>query len=456
MKLNFAKRNFPGQSRREFLLKTGRVVSTVGAAAALAPFGSVNAFAQSADYKAMVCVFQFGGNDANNMFVPMGAKYSTYASIRGSVAIPQASLLPVPTVAGDPFGLHPSLAPIHAHYAAKRLAVVSNVGMLVRPTTKAEYKSNSVPVPMNLFSHSDQQMQWQNASPIAPSGTGWGGRIADRLQGLNSPSNFPPSVAISGNSLQLIGVETKPTTVADGFGISGNDGSAAANARQASLQEMLQFDSGVVLFQAASTTLKDGIDVVKQIQDAASGAPPLATVFPGSGLGQQLAQVARIVQIRAALGMKRQIFFVSQGGYDTHDGQLPNHANLLADLAASMQAFYNATVEMSVTDQVATFTESEFNRTFQPNGNAGTDHAWGGHCLVLGGPVKGGDMFGTFPELALLGPDDSGSRGNWIPTTSLDQYGATLAQWFGVHPIDLPLVFPNLVNFPVKTLPFML
>ncbi|MDX2182198.1 MAG: DUF1501 domain-containing protein [Bryobacteraceae bacterium] len=455
MSRKFAKRNFSGQSRREFLLKTGRVVSTVGAAAALAPFGAVNAFAQASDYKAMVCIFQFGGNDANNMVVPMGARYAEYAAGRPSIAIPQASLLSTPTAGGEAFGLHPSLAPIHAHYAAKRLAIVANVGMLVRPTTKAEYKANSVPVPMNLFSHSDQQMQWQNASPNAPSSTGWGGRVADRLQGLNAPSSFPPSVAINGNALQLIGLETKPTTVADGFGISGNDGSAAANARQASLQEMLQFDSGVVLFQAANTVLNDGIAVVKLIQDAASSAGPLTTAFPGSSLGQQLAQVAKIVQIRAALGMKRQIFFVTQGGYDTHDGQLPTHANLLADLAASMQAFYNATVEMGVTDQVVTFTESEFNRTFNPNGNVGTDHAWGGHCLALGGPVKGGDMYGQFPTLALTGPDDSGTRGNWIPTTSLDQYGATFAQWFGVHPIDLPLVFPNIVNFPVKTLPFM-
>jgi uncharacterized protein (DUF1501 family) len=191
------------------------------------------------------------------------------------------------------------------------------------------------------------------------------------------------------------------------------------------------------------------------LNSALSGAPPLTANFPSSNLGQQLSQVARVIQVRAALGMRRQIFFVSQGGFDTHQGQLSAQYPLLADLSLCMNAFYNALVTLGVAGQVTTFTESEFSRTLMPNTTSGTDHGWGGHCLVLGGSVLGGKLYGTFPTLALSGPDDSGSRGAWIPTTSLDQYGATLAQWFGVASTDMPIVFPNLANFTTKTVGFL-
>jgi uncharacterized protein (DUF1501 family) len=455
---SFSWRPLPAQSgrtRREFLTKAGRLISTIGAAGALTPFSAVNAFAQGSDYKALVCVFLFGGNDANNMIVPLDSRYATYASVRGTVAIPQSSLLPVVTASGEVHGLHPSLAPIHPLWAAKKMASVLNVGTLVKPTTKAAYQSNSVPIPSNLFSHSDQQQQWQTASPLMASATGWGGRVADKIQGLNLPSNFPPSVAISGNSLQLQGFETKPTTIQGNFGIEGNNGSGRGNARMGALQEILKLDSGVVLFQAANRILGDSIGLAKQVEEAINSGPAMAG-FPGSSLGQQFAQVARIIQARAALGMRRQIFFLSQGGYDTHNGQLPDHANLLSDLAQSMLAFYNATTTMGVADQVTTFMESEFNRTFTPNGNVGTDHAWGTHVLALGGSVLGGKAIGSFPVLAVKGPDDvSDTRGNWIPAFSLDQYGATFAQWFGVNAVDLNFVFPHLANFSQKTLGFL-
>ena len=444
-------------SRREFLLKGGRLVSTIGAAATLAPFGAVNALAQSgSDYKAIVCIFMFGGNDANNMIVPMGPNHAAYQKIRQGLALPEGSLLSTPTSKGLPFGLHGSLAPIHPLYASKKLALIANVGMLVKPLSRDQYRTGAVPAPNNLFSHSDQQQQWQNASPLAPATTGWAGRVADRVQGLNAPSNFPAAVAINGNSLQLIGQVTRPTTISgDDFGIAGNDGNIVSDARQNALQEMLKFDSGVVLFQAANRILSDAVAVSKLVDDATRGASALTTAFPGSGLGQQLAEVAKIIQARQVLGMKRQIFFVSQGGFDTHSAQLGTHAGLMNELSQAMLAFYNATAEMGIADKVVTFTESEFNRTFQPNGSVGSDHAWGTHTLVMGGSVLGGDMYGSFPTHALQGPSDSGDRGNWIPTTSLDQYGATMAQWFGVNPLDLGLVFPNLVNFTQKTMGFL-
>ena len=445
-------------SRRQFMLKSGRLLSTAFSAAALAPFGLVSAHAQStSSYKAMVCIFLFGGNDANNMVVPMGASYTPYQTVRQGLAIPQASLLPVTNSAGATYGLHPSLQPIHPLYATGKLAVVNNVGMLVRPTTRAQFTARTVPVPNNLFSHSDQQQQWQNASPLVASTTGWAGRVADRVNLLNQPSNFPPSVSISGNSLQLIGQSTLPTTInSTEFGIAGSDHTPASDARTAALQEMLAFDSGAVLLQTANTVLRDAIRVAQLVEDATRNSPALVSQFPGTGLGQQLAEVAKIIQARTALGMRRQIFFVTQGGFDTHNGQLGSQANLLTQLALGMGAFHNAMGELGVQDSVVQFTESEFSRTFQPNNGAGTDHAWGGHCLALGGGVKGGNTYGRFPVLALGGDDDSGNRGNWIPTISQDQYGAGIAQWFGVPANELTQVFPNLVNFSTPTAGFMM
>jgi len=443
---NHSQRTF---SRRQFL-------STMGAAAAVARFGSMNALAQtSGDYKALVCIFQFGGNDSNNMLVPLGSGYSAYQNVRLNVSIGSSELLPVSTSSGAVYGLHPALAQLHPLWGQGKLAAVANVGMLVRPTTRAQYVAGSVPVPSNLFSHSDQQFQWQAASPQATSLTGWCGRIADRLQSYNAPSIFPTGVAVSGNSQQLVGATTSPATVSEGAALLGNDGSALAAARLASLQEMLQFDSGLAVYQAASRTMKDALDLAQLLDNAFRTAPPLTSYFPTTSLGQQLAQVARMIQVRSALGMRRQIFFVTHGGYDTHQGQLAPHNTLMADLGGSMSAFYNALVSLGVAGQVVTFTESEFNRTLMPNTSVGTDHAWGGHCLVMGGNVAGTNLYGTFPTLALGGPDDAGNRGSWIPTTSLDQYGATLAQWFGVSAADLGIVFPNLANFTTKTLGFL-
>lgn len=439
-------------TRRDLLRSGARTLLTTTAAASLGHLGRVSAYAQSGtDYKALVCIFLFGGNDANNVVVPLDStRYAAYQAVRQNLAIPAAQLLPAPALDGALYGLHPSMAALAPLYAspAQDLAVVANVGMLVRPTTREQYLGRAVPVPGNLFSHSDQQQQWQNAAPLGGVTTGWAGRVADKIVGLNYPSNFPPSIGVSGNSLQLIGQTTQPTTVqGEGFGLDGSDDSAQAVARDAALREILTVSSGAVLVQASSQVLGDALKVAQLVDDATSNATPLVTQFPNTGLGQQLAQVARIIQVRAALGLKRQIFFCSLGGFDTHSGQLGTHANLLTELSQAMLAFYNATGELGVRDGVVTFTESEFSRTFQPNGTIGTDHAWGGHQIVMGGAVRGGDLYGRFPTLALRGPDDSGDRGNWIPSVSLDQYGATMAQWFGVPAAELASVFPNLANF---------
>lgn len=445
-----------GFSRRDFLRTGCRTVTAIGSAAALGQMGRISAFAQGADYKALVCVFLFGGNDANNVVVPVGAGYTPYKNVRQNLAIPEANLLAINSSKGT-FGLHPSMTALHALYtstaAVKPAAILANVGTLVKPTNRQQYLGGQYPVPLNLFSHSDQTQQWQNAAPQGGqptiTGTGWSGRIADHVQLLNGVTAFPAAIGVSGNALQLIGQQTQPTTISgSNFGLDGSDHTPASDARDASLQEMLLFDSGVTLVHAASGVLKASIDVAKLADQATQSAPPLNTVFPQTGLGQQLAQVAKIIQVRTALGMRRQIFFCSLGGFDTHSDQLAQQVNLLRELSDAMAAFYAATGEMGVQNQVTTFTESEFSRTFQPNGTAGTDHAWGSHAIILGGAVKGGDIYGSFPTLALSGPDDSGGRGNWIPTTALDQYGAALATWFGVSAVDLPSIFPNIGNFP--------
>lgn len=439
------------RSRREFLAAAGQTA----AASAFARFGMMNANAQSSsDYKALVCVFLFGGNDGHNTVAPKDAAHAQYANLRGALAISQADLLSVPARNGKEYGFHPNLAAIHPFYGEGKLAVVANVGVLFRPTTRDQYRNRTGPIPSNLFSHSDQQQQWQTGHFDYSRGTGWGGRTADRMAYMNAPSKFPTAVSLAGNQIMLTGAETTPAAIAPGGGmqLTGNGTAAFREARQRALQEMIGMDSGLTMVQAAAQTLRDGLDIGKLINEALAAAPPLQTAFPNTNLGRQLLEVARLIASRQQLGMRRQIFFASIGGFDTHANQLVTHANLMTQLGEALHAFYRATEEMGVADAVVTFTESEFGRTMNPAAGAGTDHAWGSHHLVLGASVKGGDVVGTYPNLALGGPDDAGSRGSYIPTISLDQYGASFASWFGVPPAGLDAIFPNLVNFSDRTL----
>ena len=442
-------------SRRKLLQ-----LAAFGVASRMMPLGALNAFAQSTgDYRALVCVFLFGGNDADNMVVPIdGQARMDYESVRASLLLDAASLLPIGSVnhatyGTTTYGLHPGMT--HLHAIASKLAVVANVGTLVKPLTKDEYRLKLQPVPQALFSHADQQRQLQTASPIVPSGTGWGGRLADRLQGLNAPSTFPTGVSVSGTSVLLAGAMSQPVTLTTGspLQLSGSSGTLGA-ARNGGLQQLLNFDTGFSMIQQASLTLSQGMQTGNVLTNALTRAAPLSTAFPTTSLGRQLEQIAKVIQVRAALGMKRQIFFCSTGGFDTHSDQLTQHAGLLAGVSEAMAAFYRATEELGVDRQVTTFTKSDFARTFQPNPTFGTDHAWGANHLVLGGAVNSG-LYGEFPTLQLDGPDTTDSRGRWIPSTGMDQYGATLASWFGLSSGDLNLVFPNLRNFPIANLGFV-
>ena len=438
------------KSRRDFLRLGCRTISTLGAAAAFGEAGLVSARAQTtSDYKALVCIFMFGGNDGNNLLIPSDTPtYNMYKGIRQNLAIAQASLVPL---ANTTFGLHPAMAalgPLFTNAAGnvKRVALVANVGTLVQPVTRGSNGNLVGSVPVNLFSHSDQTSEWQNAKPQGGATTGWEGRMADRIFAGGTPQ-FPPAIGVGGSALQLVGTNqgTQPAAITlSGFSLLAPSTDPGTTA----LQNMLNIQGGPTLIQAAQKSLNDAIGVARAVDAAVNNSNPLVTTFPNTDIGSQLAQVAKIIQVRASLGATRQIFFCSQGGFDTHSDQLPQQSQLLGNLAAAMAAFDAALGELGETNNVTTFTESEFSRTFQPNGNAGTDHAWGSNHIVMGGAVQGGMIFGKYPTLALNTTDDSGDRGNWIPTTSTDQYGASLANWFGLQAADVPYVFPNLANFP--------
>ena len=425
----------------------------------LSKFGLVSALAQgTTDYKALVCIFMFGGNDGNNMLVPIDSRYAGYQQARGGIALPQAQLLPLQSGGQSIYGLHPNMPEMQGYFNnQKNLALVANVGTLVQPTTQAAYKAYTN-LPQNLYSHSDQQDQWQSAQLAGTPLSGWAGKVADSVQSsYNSAALFPPILSISGNPIFCTGITSRPFSMNPGQppGLQGFDTSAASQARFAATQQLLTFDSGLNMVQAANSVTGQAVQYAVVLSDALKNIPALQTKFPNNYLAQQLQQVAQVIAARSALRVSQQIFFCSYGGFDTHSDQLTQQVQLLTTVSQSMSAFYQATQELGVANQVTSFTLSEFSRTLQPGSNGGTDHAWGSHHMVLGGAVQGNAVYGTFPTLALGGPDDADQNGRWIPTTALDQYAATLATWFGVSAANLPSIFPNLANFSTTNLGFL-
>jgi uncharacterized protein (DUF1501 family) len=338
-------------------------------------------------------------------------------------------------------------------FGSGNLALLANVGVLKAPTTRQDFLSNSPSIPFHLFSHLDQEQQWQTGSSGSDVATGWGGRIIEALQG--QAGAFPTLVSVGGDSLFCRSSSVLPISIAPGgpFGFVGLDGPAGAERAQV-MQQLLALSSDAALVQTLEGRLSDAFKYSAVLGGEISSAPPLSTVFPHSYLGAQLSQVAQIIQVRQALGVKRQVFFAIQGGFDTHSDQLPLQQALLSDLDASLSAFYAATSELGVDRSVTAFTLSDFSRTLLPNNN-GSDHGWGSHHLIVGGAVDGGRIFGQFPELALGGPDDSTREGRWIPTTSVDQYAATLAAWFGVPNESMQTIAPYIENFKVTSLGFV-
>jgi uncharacterized protein (DUF1501 family) len=446
------------RSRRDFLRDTLRSVTALGAVGSMAKFGEMNALAATgSNYQALVCIFLLGGNDGHNTVVPITTaqqNYSLYSQNRGGLAIPQGSLLPISNGA-DTYGLHPSLVEIQGLYNQGKAAVLANVGMLVQPLTRSVYlTNNSAIIPSALFSHSDQSSQWQTGIPSGNGSSGWGGRITDLLQSQNSAGIFPPVTATNSCQLFCTGVDTFPATVPPtGMATLNQLSSASANA---GMQQLLTFDNGVQLVQAANGIMTRGNTYAKTLTGLLSTAPALHTQFPaGNPLAAQLQTVANVMSVRNQLGLTRQIFFCLLDGFDTHSAQVETQTPLLQQLSQAVLAFYQATQELGIDGSVTTFTASEFGRTLTPSGADGSDHAWGNHHFVIGSGVTGGKFYGKFPLLVPGGSDDAGTRGVLLPTTAVDQYGATLAQWFGVPQSSLATVFPNIANFGTNPLGFL-
>jgi uncharacterized protein (DUF1501 family) len=447
--------------RRQFLRQAAcSAVGTSALVSTIMDLYAVNAAAQSAsDYKALVCIFQFGGNDSSNMLVPRaGGTYAAYAGLRGALALPGAQILPItPTINdGIDYGLHPSMVGLQTLFQQGRVAFVRNVGTLIAPVTRAQYVQGGSSIPTQLFSHSDQQLQWQTSyternGPV----TGWGGRIADLLTSLNGTSQVSLSIALNGSNTFQVGRDVYQLQIAPWGTVSleGYDVEHPTDPETRALSRMIRKQHANVFESVYAGTVKRALDSDAFVRAALENQPPLQTVFPDSWLGAQLNMAARMIQAQAALGQRRQIFFCGIGGWDTHDEQLQDHAELLAELSQAMTAFYLATAEIGKANQVTTFTASDFGRTFESNGR-GSDHGWGGHHIVMGGAVQGARLYGRYPQLVIEGPDDTDS-GRWIPSTSVDEYAATLARWFGVSATDMPLVFPNIGRFANPNLGFM-
>jgi uncharacterized protein (DUF1501 family) len=423
-------------------------------------FSLVSAMAAPAaaptDYKALVCIFMFGGNDSNNTVVSID-NYTNYANNRGVLAIPQAQLLQISPKGGGSFGLHPSLTGLQSLFESKVLAVLCNVGTLTSPITKSQYQAGTHP--FQLFSHSDQQSQWQTSIASSDAPTGWGGRMADATQ--DPSTNFPTLCSIAGVPVFTVGSIAQPLTLPPAP--TPLNQTLRLVQPDSDIQPILAFDhasSSPTLVSAASNITQFALHNSSLL----SSNPTLMTSFPNTPLGNQLLQVAKLISLSSSLGLKRQIFFCSIGGFDTHTVQLPTQMALLQQLGDAMAAFYKATTELGVSSKVTTFTLSDFSRTFRPAGTVvttvGSDHAWGSHQFVMGGSVLGGDFFGTFPDLAVGGNHDAdsgtGARGRWIPTTSVDEYASTLALWYGLSSTDLSTVFPNIGMFPTTNLGFLM
>jgi uncharacterized protein (DUF1501 family) len=456
-------------SRRKFL-KTASNLSLVGAATpfALNLAALSAASAQTAgDYKALVCIFMLGGNDHGNTVLATDSEsWSIYNNLRGggdaAIALPEASaaggvlpITPATTQSGRSFALHPELGSLQAMFNNGTAAIASNIGPLVAPVTRAQYLNESVPVPPKLFSHNDQQSVWQ---AFGPEGAlfGWGGRIGDLVASMNAEQSFT-CISPAGNAVWIAGDQTVPYQISVAgptsiYGVRGGP-SAWPSGVASIFEDLITQTGGNVFEQSIATTTRASIDAQQKLEaalvaDASLAAPPTVPLTGRPNwLATQLRIVARIIGARATLGMRRQVFLVTLGGFDTHDNQVARHTPLVQELSQAIQYFNDlmANPAVNASNDVTVATASEFGRTMVTNGD-GTDHGWGSHHFVVGGAVSGGDIYGQFPSYTRDGVDDVGN-GRLLPKYAVDQYGATLARWMGVDDALLNDVFPNLQNF---------
>jgi len=434
--------------------------STAGVLAAL---GNLNLVHAASDYKALVCLFMFGGNDGHNMIVSKDAvQYNAYKAARGALTLAPNQLLDIVDNAQGNFGFHYSMPEMQSLYNSGRLAVMANVGNLVQPT----YYANQSVVPTQLRSHSDQVVQMQTGIPTSGASTGWGGRSVDLMQtayGYNSGSQFPASISMNSPALFCSGSVVQGTSLQPGNyfdqSFTGIYPPAAGLARLNGLKAIIQAASGNAIIDAANRSMNSAV-TLNPILKGAAGAINFQKPFPQTSIGNQMAEIARIISLNSQLGIGRQVFFCSLGAFDTHGGQSYQQQENLLEVSKALDAFYAATGQLGVANQVTTFTMSDFGRTLQPSGS-GSDHGWGNHHLVMGGAVNGGRFYGRFPLMSnysnfnSTADDYADTRGTMLPSTSLSQYGATLAQWFGAADNQLDSLFPTLPNFPVRNLGFV-
>ncbi len=456
-------------ARRAFM----RRASLLGVAGAAAPWAmnlslmadaaaASNGALAAGDYKALVCVFLYGGNDYANTLPPMDASNNaTYNTVRGSLATPLPSLQATaltPNTAlpgGMLYGLAPDLAPLKTLWDTERMAVQLNVGPLIQPTTLAQYQARSVRLPPKLFSHNDQQSIWQSSLPEG-STSGWGGRVGDLMLSGNGVNSGLTCISVTGNAVYLSGTTALQYQVSSNGAVaiagvnSALNGSATA---QQALRSLITAERAGWFANEYSRVTRRSINAEAQVTSSLAALPTMNTVFASTGLSNQLKMVARLIAARSSFGVGRQVFMVSLGGFDLHDNLVANHPGLLAQVSGAMKSFYDATVELGVADKVTAFTASDFGRTLSSNGD-GSDHGWGSHHFVVGGAVKGRQFYGRAPVTAVGGPDDVG-QGRLLPTTAVDQFAATLARWMGVSATDLPLVVPGIGGFSVKDLGFV-
>jgi len=387
----------------------------------------------------------------------VGADYAAYAKARADLALPQSSLLsfaPKTYRDGRTYGLNQAVPELQSLFGQGKIAFLANVGTLTQPTTFAQYKAG-LGLPQSLFSHSDQVSQWQSSISDRPSETGWGGRMADLVNAMNSNNQISMSITLNGINRFEVGNSVTQYALYYGGVTKLNSGgvSPGSGVRNAAIRKIMAAPQSNLLAAALGGITNDAIGDADFLDGVLKGAPALKTAFPAGIFAQRLQTIARVISVASTLGLKRQIFFVQLGGWDLHGGQVDGHGPLLAEISKALSAFYASTVELGVENQVTTFTASDFGRTYVPNAG-GTDHGWGNHQLIMGGAVKGGDIYGRMPSLTVGGPDDT-SRGRWIPSTSVDEYNATLATWFGVSASNLATALPNIGRFAKPNLGFL-
>lgn len=455
-------------SRRNFLT---RLALGIGGASLLATqdklqliqsaMAASSSVGTTSTHKSLVCVFLYGGNDAFNMLIPYSqSAYQRYVTDRSVMALPYDQLLPLKNTQQ---AFHPAMSRLQQLFNQGDLAVIANTGALIQPVTKTEITQETAVLPSDLFSHNHQQEFWQTgaAAKASKHAPGWGGRMADLLVSANDDPTTPALFTMAGNSLWQSGLQPLSFSVNPYQGIltfnhlRTGDWPRYRNSRVDAWQQLLERRDESVFRNLLRNTYQQTTARVDKLNALVQGTPELTTPYNEQNhLAQQLRTVATLIAAREAMGLKRQLFFVSAGGYDTHGDQLRSHASVLGALDEALSSFYQTTIELGVADSVTTFTASEFGRTYTSN-HDGSDHGWSGHQLVMGADVKGGQVHGELPDFTLGGPDDADGNGRFIPRYAMDQYAATLANWMGLSPSEQAEILPNLVNFDQKNLGFM-